>query len=65
MISGAQALKVGTIVASVGVDMDVCNDATCFEEPTQRPNETEFLKKVARDPMLARYQMGDMEVAFV
>ncbi len=63
MVSGAACHEVGDKVDGVGFDADMLRDATAFEEPDNRANETAFLKLVEMDEHLARFVKGDIEVS--
>ena len=65
MVSGQEAMNIWDDVDRVGVCTDLFKDATAFEEPASRINETEFLRRCATDKYLRDYKAGDIQVSSV
>ena len=65
MVSGREAMRILDDIDKVGVTLDLLKDATAFEEPETRINESKFLVKCATDDFLANYDRGSIEVSSV
>ena len=65
MVSGSAAHTIWDEVDRVGVCPDLFKDATSFEEPQSRINETKFLERCATDKLLREYKLGDIQLSSV
>ena len=63
--AGQEAMNIWDDVDRVGVCTDLFKDATAFEDPASRINETEFLRRCATDKYLCDYKAGDIQVSSV
>ena len=65
MVSGREANKIWDDVDRVGVSPDLFKDATSFEEPPNRENEIQFLKRCECDDFLPVPNPGDIQTSSV
>ena len=65
MASGKESMNIWNDIDKVGVSADLYRDATAFEEPSDRPNETKWIQLTKNDEHLVEYRKGDVEVASV
>jgi hypothetical protein len=65
MVSGRETNKIWDDVDRVGVSPDLFKDATSFEEPPNRENEIQFLKRCECDDFLPVPNPGDIQTSSV
>ena len=65
MVSGQEAMRILGQVDAVGVSLDMIQDATAFEEPPTRINESAFIKKTMADPLLVNCEPAQVEISSV
>ena len=65
MVSGRESSQIWDDVDRVGVAPDLYRDATAFEEPTNRINEIEFIKRCECDEFLPVPNRGDIQTSSV